>query len=99
MTFQQALDVPRLQNRDRAHDLRDLDGVGADELCLEARFPILKQQRDHLAEIVKQLVDGTALGVSPGPARDVTDEQPSVGVAFDHSSVCAHSIGGPPSDL
>lgn len=92
MKFQQVLDVPRPQNRDRAHELRDLNGVGADELRLEARFPILQQQRYNLAQIVKQLVDGTTLGMSPGPPWDVTDEQPSVGVAFDDGGECAHGL-------
>jgi hypothetical protein len=99
MTFQQALNVPRLQNWDGAHDLRDLDGVGTDELCLEAGFPILEQQRHNLVEIVKQLVDRSALGMGPRPARDVTDEQASVGVAFDDGGECAHSICGPAGDF
>ena len=98
VTFQQALDVPWLQNRDGAHDLRDLDRVGADELCLEPWFPILQQERHNLAEIVQQLVNARALGMSARPAWDVADEQPGVGITFDDGSECAHSGRGPSGD-
>ncbi len=53
VTFQQALDVPRLQDRGRAHELRDLDGVGADKLRFEAGLAVFQQHRHYLSQIVE----------------------------------------------
>ena len=51
VTEQQALDLPWLQNGDRAHRLCDVDRVGPYELRFQLGLPILKQEFHDLFKV------------------------------------------------
>lgn len=91
LALQEAFDLPRLQNRNGAHTLGDLNRVRADELRFEAGLPVLQEEFHHLSEVGEQLVYRSPLRMGPGPAGNVPDEQPGVCVALDDGGECAHS--------
>jgi hypothetical protein len=72
-----------LQDREGAHRLRDLDGPKANEFRLELRFAVLKQHRDDFTEVLLEFIERGSLTVGPRPARNRTDEQTRLGIAFD----------------
>jgi len=90
VALQEPFDLPRLQNGDGAHELRDLNRVRANELRFEAGLPILQEQFDHLPEVGEQLVHGSTLRMGARPARNVPDEQAGICVALDDGGECAH---------
>jgi hypothetical protein len=67
--------LPRLQNGNVAHRLRDLHRLRSDEFSLELRPAILQQHGDDLCKVLAELVEGSALRVRTGPAGNVADEQ------------------------
>ena len=89
--LQQPFDVTGFQDRDRAQDLADLNGMGPDKLRLERRFTILQQEPYDFLEVSQQLVYGRALRVRARPAGDMADKQVRIGIALDDGSESAHS--------
>ena len=81
-------DVARLENRRGAH-LRDLDGLRADELGFDRWLAILKQHRDHFAEILLQLIQALALTVRARKPGNVPDIEPGFGIAPDDHRVAS----------
>lgn len=75
---------------------RHLDGPNRDELGLELGLAILEQQADDFLQVGLQLIERFALAVRAGPARDMSDEQASVRVAFDDDIERSHASGYSP---
>ena len=84
------LHLPRLEDRNGAQASGDLHGVGPDEFGFERWLPVLEEEFHDFLEVGEQFLHGGTLGVGPGPARDVADEQPGIGVSFHDSGIRAH---------
>ena len=65
--------------------------MGANKLRLERWFTILQEHLYDFGQVGEELVYGGSLGMSTSPARYIPYEQASVRIAFDNSSVVAHS--------
>lgn len=90
LALQEAFDLPRLQNRNGAHPLGDLNRVCADEFRFQAGLSILQEEFHHLPQVGEQLVHRSPLGMGPRPAGNVPDEQAGICVALDDSGKGAH---------
>ena len=70
------------------------DHLCADELGIERWLTIFEQHLDDLFQVGVQLVEGLALAVRAGEARDVADVETGLGAAFNDGSVLM--LGGGP---
>ena len=59
--LQDLFDLSRLQNRNVAHCLGNLDRLNPDELGFESGLAILQKQSENLTEVRLELVQGGAL--------------------------------------
>jgi hypothetical protein len=76
-------DLPRLEDGNVAHRLRDLHRLRSDELPVKLWCAVLEQHGDDLFEVLAELVEGGALRVRTWPPGYVADEQPRGLVALD----------------
>jgi hypothetical protein len=74
-------DLTRLEDRWLGHESRH-DGLYAHKLGFEARFAILKKERDDLFQVLVEFVERLGLAVSAGKARDIPDVQSGIGITL-----------------
>jgi hypothetical protein len=72
------------ENRGR-HGSGDLDGLDPDELGLERGFAVLQKHRDHFANVLAQLIESLALGMSTREARHRSHVEARLGSTLDHN--------------
>jgi hypothetical protein len=58
-------------------------------------FAVFEKHRKDFAKIHLKLVQGLGLGMCAREARDVTDEKPRIGIAFNDCGVGFHSPFSP----
>ncbi len=75
-THKNRSDLPRLEDGNVAHELRDLHGLRSDELPLELWCSVLKQHRYDFFEVLAEFVECGALRVGARSSGNVADEQP-----------------------
>ena len=88
--FESSRDLARLEDGNGPHPSSDLDGLSPDVLGFEPGLAIFEQHRDDLGEVGAKLVERGSLRVCARPPRHIADEQPCIGLAFDHGGVLAH---------
>lgn len=83
----------RPQDRQRTHaeSLRDADRFGPDELRFARWLAVFEEHSDDFLEVRAQLLFGLTLTMRSREARDVPDEEPSVGVALYDYGEFAHT--------
>jgi hypothetical protein len=83
-------DLARLEDRRLRHELRHLDGLGADERATESRVAVFKKHFDHFMKIRLQLVERLALAVRPGKARYPTHIEARIAVPLNDCREVLH---------
>jgi len=68
--------------------------VNSDELRLQRGLAVLEQHCDNLLQVALKFVEAVALTVGARPAREVSDVEPSVGVALDYNAKASHGSNG-----
>ena len=83
-------DLPRLENRDVTHRLRDYDVLDTDKLRLQVWLAIFEKHSNDFLEVVVKLVEGGTLGMSTGKARNKPHKKFGLRTTFDNSRVRSH---------
>lgn len=81
--YEQPHDFLRFQNGQTAHGSGDSNLLGAHELRLKVRLAVFKQQLDHLAQILVQLIERARLCVGTRKSRNVSDEKACIRAFLD----------------
>ena len=68
------------------------DSLNADEFGFELRFAILEKESDDFLQVAVELVKRLRLAVGAREARDISDVQTGVGIAFDDCGISLHGL-------